>query len=260
MEIIAITQARIGSTRFPSKILKEINRQSLLDIHLKRISKSKLINKIIVASTFEDGVEVIKSIADQNNAFFFQGDLYDVLDRMYQAALLFKPQIVVRLTSDCPLIDSDIIDACIDLLINNKMDYVSNTLHPSFPDGMDVEVMRFEALEQAWSNANLKSEREHVTPYVWKNSDIKGGSLFKAANYTSAIDWSKIRLTVDDINDFELIKHLVDHQGVSKSCAEYVDYILSNPKILEINQVSNRNEGYDKSLSEDSIINLKKGE
>ena len=201
MKILAITQARYGSTRLPAKILKEVCGMTLLEIHLHRILQSKLISKLKVATTTEEGAEYIINIADKVGVESYQGSVNDVLDRFYQT--------------------------------------------------MDVEVFKYSVLERAWQEAALQSEREHVTPYIWKNSTVKGGKLFKSINVANDEDWSKERITVDTPDDFALVKNLIEQLGIEKSCADYVAYLDSHENIKAINQHYSRNEGYDKSLLND---------
>jgi spore coat polysaccharide biosynthesis protein SpsF len=178
MRIVLITQARIGSTRFPNKVTMPLGTSTLLGVHLERVKKAKMVTACVVATTNEDGVNVITGIAQHSGVSVYQGNLNDVLDRFYQAALPFKPDYVVRVTSDCPLLDANLIDAVIELTIKEKADYGANILIEEFPDGQDVEVFTFSALQKAWEEAVLPSEREHVTPYIRNNSSVKGGGDF----------------------------------------------------------------------------------
>src|SRR5690242_17368237 len=140
MKVLAITQARTGSTRLPGKVLKEIAGKTLLEIHLERILHSKLIDKLVVATTLEKEDDEIVKVAERANVSHYRGSLENVLDRFYQAAKIYQPEWVVRLTSDCPLIDANLIDQVIVFAMNNDVDYCSNTLVPTFPDGIDIEV------------------------------------------------------------------------------------------------------------------------
>lgn len=124
-------------------------------------------------------------------------------------------------------------------------------MRPSYPDGMDVEVFKFTALEKAWSEAVLKSEREHVTPYIWKNSTVKGGALFSSVSVENDVDWSAERITVDTAEDFELVKDLIGSLGIDRKCKDYVEYLNAHKEIKAINQRYIRNEGYDKSIKND---------
>jgi spore coat polysaccharide biosynthesis protein SpsF len=251
MKILAITQARIGSTRLPEKILKKINEETLLEIHLKRILQSKLITKIKVATTTEPDALKIVDICNKLSIETYRGSLNNVLERFYLTALPESPDWVVRLTSDCPLIDSIEIDKTINHALMNNFDYVSNTLEPTFPDGIDVEVFKFSALERAYREATLTSELEHVTPYIWKNSTFKGGKLFSSDCVFNEKDYSSIRLTVDTIEDFQVIEKLISLLGTDKTWLEYVEKIAENPKIGQINAKFQRNDGYTKSLNND---------
>lgn len=251
MNIIAVTQARYGSTRLPAKILKEVNGETLLETHLKRILKSKMITSLKVATTVEEGSEKIVDVANKLGVETYRGSVNDVLDRFYQTVKDENPDYVVRLTSDCPLIDPEIIDKVIDLAITSEADYVSNVLEVSYPDGMDCECFRFSALEQAWKEAIQKSDREHVTPYIWRNSSIKGGNLFRSECMKNGEDWSDIRITVDTPEDFEVVRHILEDLGPDKRCEDYVDYIKEHKEISDINSSFSRNEGYEKSLKED---------
>lgn len=251
LNTILITQARSGSTRLPEKVLKKINSESLLEIHLKRLNKCKDVTKIIVATTDKPEDKVIYDYALDRNFYSFKGSESDVLDRFYQAVRTEKPDWIVRVTSDCPLIDPILVDKLIKFAHNNKnIDYCSNTLVENYPDGQDIEVFKFSALEAAWKNANLLSEREHVTPYIRNNSDFKGASLFTALNYPCASNYSKIRMTVDEPRDFDLIKVLINNLGTDKTWLEYTNYIIKN-NLNKINNSIIRNEGLLKSIKYD---------
>lgn len=251
MKILAITQARIGSTRFPEKILKTINGESLLEMHLKRIKKSKLITKIKVATTTESDAEKIVEIASKLGIEVYKGSLTNVLERFFETALPEQPDWIVRLTSDCPLIDPGEIDHVIQYALTHDLDYVSNSLQPTYPDGIDVEVFKYSALVKAMNEATLTSEFEHVTPYIWKNSSFKGGNLFTSDCVTNEVDYSAIRLTVDTYEDFLVIEKLVHILGKEKSWQEYVKTIEEHAEIRKINESFKRNEGYDKSIKQD---------
>lgn len=255
MKILAITQARYGSTRLPAKILKEVNGMTLLEIHLRRILRSKLISKLKVATTNEEGAKYITDVADKLGVECYRGSVDDVLERFYKASEPECPDYVVRLTSDCPLIDPEIIDQVIQKCIDTGHDYVSNTLVSTFPDGIDTEVFRFSALKRAYEEAELKSEREHVTPYIWKNSSFKGGSKFISDNYYNTKDLSSERITVDTPEDFELVRRIIEKLGIDCPYMDYIEFLNKEKDIRTINQHFTRNEGYEKSIQNDSKIN-----
>lgn len=247
---ILITQARYGSTRLPGKVLKEINGKSLLQIHLERLKKCKSVSEIIVATTTNSEDQVIYDKAIEWGFTSSRGSESDVLDRFYQAVKDKNADWIVRVTSDCPLIDPVLVDNVIDFVQLNNKDYGANIIIENFPDGQDIEVFKFSALEKAWHNAKLLSEREHVTPYIRNNSNLKGENIFSSISYKNSIDYSKIRITVDESSDFELIKTIITELGCNKSWLEYTEYIINN-QLFEINGNIIRNEGYLKSLKND---------
>lgn len=250
-KVVAITQARTGSSRLPEKVLKKVNNQTLLEIHLNRIKKSRLISDLIVATTVAAADDAIVKLANNLNVRYSRGSEENVLDRFFQAAKDLQPDYVVRLTSDCPLIDSDLIDKVIKYTIENNIDYCSNTINPTYPDGQDIEVFKFSALEKAWKEATLKSDLEHVTPFIWRNSSFNNGALFKSHSFEEGFDYAEIRMTVDELNDFTLIKELIEKKGIDSNWADYVEFLIANPKILAINSNFKRNEGFFKSLEKD---------
>ncbi len=251
MKVVTVTQARFGSSRLPGKVLKKINGETLLAIQLKRILRSKLTDKLIVATTQEPESDEICAIATSCGAHCFKGSMDDVLDRFYQAVKNEQADYVVRITSDCPLVDPVLMDEIIQYTIDHQLDYCTNAQSETYPDGMDVEVFTFNSLEAAWKEAKIKSDREHVTPYIWKNSTIKNGTLFNAEHYCYIKDYSKIRLTVDEEADFILIEKLINKLGTHLSWLEYTEYIIQHPDMLAINADIIRNEGYLKSIKND---------
>lgn len=258
MRIIGVTQARIGSSRLPEKVLLEIMSKPLLAYHLDRIKKSKSVDNWIVATTNEEGADKICHIAKEVGINSFKGSLEDVLDRFYQAVKDENADYVVRITSDCPLIDAELIDQTIHFCVENKLDYYSNIFKENYPDGLDVEIFSFGLLKEAWEKASSKVDREHVTPYMRRKVDLSAYSLPVDAKY------SEVRITVDEYDDFCLITHLIEKFGADKSWKIYADYILSNSKIKNINNNIARNQGYMKSKFNEiklrEIINFKKSD
>lgn len=246
-KVIIVTQARVNSTRFPQKVLKEIDGETLLSIHLDRLKKSEAAQSVIVATTHENRVEEIIKVARDAGVGVYQGSTEDVLDRFYQSVKDEMPDYIVRVTSDCPLIDPQLIDEVIDLMINSEVDYAANVIVESFPDGQDVEVFSFHALQTAWNKAVLKSDREHVTSFIRNNSNDNGQQLFTSKNLLSSKDYSGVRMTVDEPRDFTVIEKLVKDLGKGKTWIEYGNYIIENG-LSDINGNIVRNEGYLKSL------------
>ncbi|MES2680270.1 MAG: glycosyltransferase family protein [Bacteroidota bacterium] len=252
MKIMAITQARMGSSRLPGKVLKTVNGKTLLEIHIERILKSRRIDQLLVATTIDPADDAIATLVANINLPVYRGSVKNVLDRFYQAALPYQPDWVVRLTSDCPLMDAALIDEMIDTAIEKNTDYCSNGLQPTFPDGLDIEVFKLTALEKAWREAISDSDKEHVTPYIYNHSTFKQQNLFTAFNFTFESNYENVRLTVDESFDFEVIKILIEKLGVHKDWKTYADYYRSNELIKTINQHINRNEGYHNSLKNNS--------
>jgi spore coat polysaccharide biosynthesis protein SpsF (cytidylyltransferase family) len=248
---ILVTQARIGSSRFPEKVIQKLGNSTLLGVHLERLKKSKMASQIIVATTNEPKSDQIIGIAENAGVTVFQGATDDVLDRFYKAVALHNPDYVVRVTSDCPLIDASLIDEVITMVHEHQLDYGSNTLIENYPDGQDVEVFTFKALQKAWETATLLSDREHVTPYIRKNTDFNKGDLFKAMNYPAPGNFNHIRMTVDEPADLETVALLIQELGVNCDWKTYTNYIIAHQEMLK-NQTIIRNEGYIKSLNKDA--------
>ncbi len=209
--IITLVQARTSSTRLPGKILLPLSGIPLLIHMIERLQTSKLAGTIVVVTTEDSSDNPIVDLCKENKVEVFRGDMNNLLDRHYQAAKAFGGDIVLKIPSDCPLIDSKIIDFVISYYLENEgsFDYVSN-LHPAtYPDGNDVEVMSFGALEIAWKNATRKLELEHTTPYLWENPDkFKIGNVVwpSGKNYSMSHRW-----TIDYKEDYEFIKAVYEN-------------------------------------------------
>lgn len=224
--------------------------KTILQIHLDRLKNCKQVSDILVATSTNTADEIIFNKATTLGFKAFKGSEEDVLDRYYKAAKPLQPDWVVRVTSDCPLVDPQLVDAIILLAQKEELDYCSNTLLDQYPDGQDVEVFTFASLERAWKEANKPSEREHVTPFIKNNSNDFGLKIFKSENYDCESNYSAIRMTIDEIADFDLIEILVNTLGTDKSWKEYANYIIENG-LYDLNKNIIRNEGYQKSLIKD---------
>lgn len=251
-KIIAIIQARFGSTRLPGKVLLPLAGKSVLEHVVMRVRQSRKVSGAIVATSVKSADEKISEICKELGVPVFRGSEEDVLDRFYHASLLLKPDHVVRITADCPMIDPEVIGKVIAEHLKQKMDYTSNTLDPTYPDGECVEVFKASALEEAWKNARLSSQREHVTSYIKNNPQI-----FKLLNIAYATDLSKKRWTLDEERDYRFLKKIFDSLypldpffGIN----DVLRFLAGNPQIEEINSGIIRNEGYQKSLKNDRII------
>ena len=251
MRTIAIIQARMGSTRLPGKILADIAGKSMLQRVIERVAAARLVDEVIVATTSaqEDDI-LVERLNIGSKCSFFRGAVDDVLARFYDCAKLYQADIVVRVTADDPLKDPQLVDKAIGLLNSDpSLDYCSNTIDPSYPEGLDIEVMRFGALERANSEARLLSEREHVTPYIWSNTD-----LFNVLNFRSNRDLKNWRWTVDKAEDLEFMRQVFE-KFRNEPLVSYQDVIAwldANPEIRQINSGISRNEGYLKSIQSES--------
>lgn len=235
MKVVAIIQARMTSTRLPGKVLKTVLEKPLLEYQLERVSRSKLIDEIVVATTINKSDDPIIKLCHKLGVLTYRGSEEDVLSRYYEAAKQFNADVIVRLTSDCPLIDPEIIDQVIKLYITQKdvLDYVSNTLIRTYPRGLDTEVFSFRALQVAYEKARLKSEREHVTAYIYKNPD-----KFQLKNLSYVRDLSKHRWTVDTKEDLELIKQILESLYTNNQMFTMKDVLClldKNPSLFYIN-------------------------
>lgn len=251
MKIVAILQARCGSTRLPNKVLKPILGKPMLQWQLERILKCTAIDQLLVATSLEDSDKPLIALCESIDIDVFAGNLNNVLDRFYQAALTSKADIIVRLTGDCPLTDPQVIDSVIKAHIAEGNDYTSNVEPETFPDGLDVEVMTFNTLSDAWLKAESNSDKEHVTPYIRKNKEYKKGSVL------SDVDYSKYRWTVDEPRDFEFVSKvysLLANEGAFFGTQDIYKLLDSHPELLEINTNIQRNEGYLKSLKQDNLV------
>ena len=242
-----IIQARTGSTRLPGKVIQKIdNVSTVLDYVINQVKFSKRIEKIIVATTNLTEDDVICEYLASYKIEFFRGSSEDVLDRYYQCAKRFSIDNIVRITADNPLIDPNIIDSIIDEYKNNKCDYVSNTLHRTFPYGTEVEVFSFKSLEKAWNNAKKPSEREHVTPFIY---DPK--NEFTLINTEYQEDLSHLRYTVDKIEDLKLVKEIIKNISARPILIQDVITLYKKrPEIFEINK-NVKHDGYISSLKKD---------
>lgn len=248
--VVLITQARLGSSRLASKVIKEIDGISLLEMQLKRVKLCKMVDEIIVAIPFGEDQKPIQKICIKNVINYFQGSETNVLERYYFTAKKFNADWIIRITSDCPLIDPELIDNITrEVIIANK-DYGSNTLVDSYPDGQDIEVFKFSVLKDSFFKAELNSDKEHVTPFIKRNCETLGGLLYSSISIVSDYDFSSVRMTVDEAADFEAINLLVGKLGLFSNWKEYTNYINNN--ILDFpNQKILRNEGYFRSIQND---------
>lgn len=238
----------MGSSRLPNKVLMKVNgEQTVLEHVIKQLSFCKSISKIIVATTNLKQDDVIEELVKKLEIDVFRGDSSDVLDRYYQCAKKFSSKVIVRMPADKPLLDPNVVDQVISEFNNNNYDYITTFLPSTFPSGTEVEVFTFSALEKAWKESVLPSEREHVTPYIHKNPE-----KFQISNFENDIDLSNFRWAVDEKDDLLFVKKIVSKLNKKPILINDILNVIKNePKIFEINLNVNRNAGDKKSTKED---------
>jgi spore coat polysaccharide biosynthesis protein SpsF len=235
-----IVQARMGSKRFPGKIMKKVNGYPMLNHMLNQIKKSKLHDEIIIATSLKKENDIVRNFCKKNKINCFSGSENNLVNRFYLCAKKYKLDTIVRLTADCPLIDPTIIDLCIKKFLSKKFDFVANTSPPnnkSYPDGVDVEVFSFKTIETVNSKCKSKKDLEHVTPYIWRKK--KEYRLFR---FNLKKDLSKYRFTLDYKEDFVLIKKILINLYNKKkkiSMNNVIQYIKQNNNIYLLNHKRN---------------------
>ena len=250
MKVVAIIQARMSSSRLPGKVLMPLANKPVLAHIVERLSYCKMIDKIVVATTNEVSDDLVADYCEYNNIDCYRGSLEDVLDRYYQTAKIHHADPIVRITGDCPVIDPVVVDAVITGYLSGEYDCYG--LGGEFPDGLDCTVFSFSAIEKAWKEAKLQSEREHVGPYIENNPH-----LFRNGALELFQGLSQQRWTLDELNDYELLSKIFNELYRLDSpflTHEILQFIQNNPELLAINEQIVRNEGYLKSLQEDKII------
>ncbi len=235
-KITAIVQARIGSTRLPGKILKELSGKSVLWHVVNRLSHSKLCNKIVIATTTEPEDDVVENYCVENNFPYYRGSSENVLSRYYETAKVFGAEIIIRITSDCPLIDPEIIDKMLEQFLSekSKIDYMSNVFPRMFPRGLDTEIFTCDALEISFNNAVNQNDLEHVTPYIYQHPE-----KFKIKNFANDKDLSFHRWTIDTTEDYELIKSIYNklyESGKIFLLNDILKLFDEHPELIKINQ------------------------
>lgn len=242
LKIGAIIQARTGSTRLPNKIFSTVSGHPLLWHVWKRITYTKLINTIIIATTNKKEDDIVERWANENKILIYRGSEKDVLSRYYNAALEHGLDIIVRITSDDPFKDPILIDEAIRVLIDNNLNFVYNNKPPSFPEGLDVEIFDFKSLEIANTNSSSPFEREHVTQFFFNNIDN-----FRHFNITSKENYSSLRWTIDEDRDLEMATIVYENLYTENKIFLYQDIlnlIKKKPHIATINSNIERSEMY----------------
>jgi spore coat polysaccharide biosynthesis protein SpsF len=248
MKTVAIIQARMNSSRLPGKVLTDIAGKPLIQRVVDRARAAKVFDEVVVATSQEASDDSLVLYCEENDIPVFRGNLNDVLDRYVQAATKHNADIVVRLTGDCPLLDSNVLHKLMTMYETGDFDYVSNVVERTYPDGLDAEVMSIETLKRAHQEATLPSEREHVTPYIHKHPE-----QFRLGHLTMDRDLTQHRWTVDEPRDLELVRAIVSHFGDKTFGMEDVlAFLEANPSLQRINAGIPTNEGMKKSLEDDA--------
>lgn len=253
--VLAILQCRMSSTRLPGKALLPILGRPMLLRIIERLRRARTLQGILVATSTSPADDCIEGLARANGVPCFRGNAEDVLDRYYQAACQAKADVVARVTGDCPLLDPQVVDAVVQRFQQGGFDYVSNTLERTYPDGLDVEVLSFAVLERAWREATRPSEREHVTPYLWKHPQ-----QFRLGNVGLGRDLSALRWTVDRAEDLEFVREIYSRMSLPAwGMEEVLEILRINPELMQRNAGLATNEGYAKSLREDARQRMAEG-
>ena len=255
-EVTAIIQARMTSARLPGKVMKEVLGRPLLSYLIERVRYCKGIKDIILATTLNSEDDSIAMFGSNKCINVFRGSENNVLNRFHEAAITFDARHIMRVTADCPLIDPDILYMLIEYYFAENLDYVSNCMYPTLPDGLDAEIFSFETLDYTYKHAVLPSEVEHVTSYIRSHPQI-----FKIGNWTYREDLSQLRWTVDEPEDFEFVRQVIEKlYPVNRNFRmnDVLELIYQRPDLAKINTHITRNEGLLKSLTEDKKLFKKK--
>lgn len=231
---LCIIQARLGSSRFKKKIFQGINGQKIIEIVYKRVSQSKKINKILIATTKSKIDDQLVNFLKRKKIPFFRGSEKNVLDRYYRASVKFKADDIIRITSDCPLISADFIDEHIKIYEKSNVDVVSSYLLKSYPIGVSISICKFKILKKAWKNAVLDYDKEHVMPFVYKMKNIKikktKNKIFNLKKYP--------RLTLDYPEDLITIKNVFEYfkPKIYFSWVDVINLYIKKKKLFSSNK------------------------
>jgi spore coat polysaccharide biosynthesis protein SpsF len=256
--ILAILQARMSSSRLPGKVMKPVLGRPMIERQIERLLRCKRIDQLIVATSELQEDDVLEALCDSIRVSIFRGDLDNVLDRFYRAAVPYNPKHVVRLTADCPLTDPSLIDELIEFYLERQCDYASNCQEPTLPDGLDAEIFSFAVLEEAWREAVLPSHQEHVTAFIREHPE-----RYRIENYRYNRDLSNLRWTVDEFEDLEFVRRVYEKLYPLNPEFRTEDVIVlldREPELLEINKRFKRNDGIKKSIEKDKLYLSKQKE
>lgn len=245
----------MGSSRLPNKVLLKIKGKTLLELYINRVKPSKMLDKIVIATTKKKEDDAIANLANEIGIDVFRGSENDLIDRYYQCAKVYNADPIVRITPDDPFVDYEVVDRAINIFLNNDVDFVANHFTPTFPEGLDVEIYSFKTLENAWKNARLLSEREHIFPYIQNNQ-----SQFKIINFSQEKDYSHLRWTIDHECDYLMTKKIYEYLYDEKPVFlqdDILSLLEKYPELSAMNAHIRRKEGVNRSKANDKIV--KKG-
>ena len=239
MKVVALVQARMGSTRLPGKVLRAIVGKPMIELLLARLSQSSELDEIVVAASEEVKNDKLQSVVESLNYKCTRGNEKDVLNRFYESAKSVGADVIVRITGDCPLVDPVLVDRCIKGYKNSNVDYFSNINPATYPDGLDIEVMSFESIERANNETDSEFDKEHVTPYI-RNSDS-----FSKSSMRHIEDLSKQRWSVDEPEDLVVVTNVFEHfsPDIFFDWKQVLELKRSQPKLFQANQKIKNNEG-----------------
>ncbi len=261
--ILAIVQARMGSTRMPGKVLKDLHGKPLLAHIVERLNSCPQIRQTVVATSNQSQDQAIVDFCKKAGIPSFQGSENDVLDRFFYVSCKYKPQHIIRVTGDCPLIDPNLISKLITKYCNEGLDYCGIATGAgsyldkgknTFPDGLDCEIFRYSVLEEAWTFAQPAWQREHVTPYIWQND-----KKFKTGKLPCPFDYGNFRFTVDYPEDFALVERVYQDLGSENKHLDYlavIEYLQSNLEVRKLNRKHVGQEGYEKLYEQGNTLPL----
>ena len=236
MNIVAMIEARMTSSRLPGKILRPILGRSTLELLIERLSRSKYIDTIVVATTVNITDDVVEELTKKLGVGCYRGSEEDVLDRVLKAARAYAADVIVEITGDCPLIDPAVIDQLIEIYLGGQYDYVSNTLRQTYPNGLDTQVFSRKTLEEVVNLTQDPVDHEHVSLYIYEHPDRF--TLFNLDSNLPEKYWG-LRLTVDTIEDFEVISSIYEElypENPSFSLGDVIGLIKRRPELMEINR------------------------
>ncbi|MBW2292712.1 MAG: glycosyltransferase family protein [Deltaproteobacteria bacterium] len=246
--IVGVLQARMSSRRLPGKVLMPLHGRPMLARQIERLQRCPSM-RLMVATSDHPGDDPIVSLCRELDVVCHRGSLDDVLDRVHGAACRLAAEHVVRLTGDCPLTDPELVEIAIDHHLKSGCDYTSNALERTYPDGLDVEVIRFAALEVAWREAVLPSHREHVTPFIYQQPE-----RFKLGSLTDSCDRSALRWVVDEPADLEFVNRVYAalYPDDPQFGSDAIHALLSRePALSELNRGIDPEAGWRRSQAED---------